>query len=158
MAEALIASLVMVAWKDPQRSQHKDMITKETALMYANRTDPTKLPIVPYFLKKQRFKPKDYVAVDVITKTGSAGDIDTPESDVDIPITVKNLRTGVKYPATLYEGSGTFGMTMTDPTPTVDLVRKEWLYWQVPDGLEVCLGQEVAFNSRLLVCPVNDGT
>jgi len=156
MAEAIVPGTVIICHKDPMRSKADDMIQYETTMMYANLTDPTKLPVIPYFLRKKRFLAKDYLAVDVVTT--AVGDIDTPESDVQIPITCKNVRTGVKYPAFLVlTGGGAYNMTMTDPTATEANVRKEWLYWQVPDGLEVCLGHEIAFNSRLLLVAVNDG-
>jgi len=144
--------VVRLGWRDPQRQALIVLWVSRTDMMEANKTDPTKLPILPKYNKV--FSQDDLLVLHLMTD-GTDG-IDASDSKVQVPVTFENTRTGAVYDATIgYAGEYKFTF-VADATAFTAAVDKEWGYFRIPAGLRMKLGQKNSFNSRALISPYDD--
>ena len=161
MTETRVEGAVMVCWKDPQKAHREDLATYSLRDFTDTGSTPEELekdkrPIMPYYAGGKKFLPKDYLTVDVESSVGTsihyAEGSPAGVSRVRIPMTAYNRRTGGKsYPIVI--GNRTVPLMTMDSVATYTTIvvgtRKEFGYYQIPDGLEMVLGQKNAFNSRI---------
>ena len=153
MVAAKEASVVRIAWKDPQRQTQMLLWEGRSELMSDNETDITKQPILPHY-NSPLFKKDDYLTISLVTDATDG--IVASSSKVRVPVTIRNTRTGAITDTTLgYAGVLKFTF-VADATTFTAATEKEWGYFQIPAGLELKLGQKNSFNSRVLISPYDD--
>ena len=159
---ALETGTYHILWRDSVLQGNEEAWMGDVSICDQGKADVRKLPILPYRPSKRIFKPQDYMEVYIAPATTDADTIVTADSYVRIPITEKNLRTGSKTPMFITAGKNVGSKyAFTDDavmtlTATVGELKRIW-YFKVPDGIELVLGHIVAFNSRVLVAPYDDG-
>lgn len=148
-------------WTDPNRRKFEDILQGDVKICDDGKADSRLLPVVPYRPTKRIFKPKDLFEIHLAPATTDADTVVTASSYVRVPVTVKNLRTGDKYPSFITGGQTGGGKhPVSDDSSmvlsaTVGQSKRIW-YYQIPDGLELVIGHVIAFNSRLLIAPYDD--
>ena len=148
-----------VYWTDPNRQKFEPIMEGSCKVCDDGKTDVRLLPFVKFRPTKRIFKPKDYLEVH-LTCVGS-DTVVTAGSYVRIPVTMKNLRTGDKYPTFLTGGLTAGANAVSDNGAGLVMVAGEkkmaW-YYRILDGMEMVIGHEAPFNSRVLISAYDDTT
>jgi hypothetical protein len=139
----VLTSVIRLAWMDPLRQAKFPLYEHRTEDMVFAANDVTKLPIVPKYSKV--FDENDYLILDVMPDTGHA--VANASCTCVVPVTMYNKRTKQKFESQIGK-AGQYAFTFTDGT-TVTGVYYQFGVFQLPLGLQMKLGQDNAFNSKL---------
>lgn len=156
MARGKEAAEVRLLYQDPQGQVIPPLFTSHSAIMSANETDITKQLIMP-FINSPVFKKDDKLVIWL--KTVAADVVEVNPDDVDltakvqIPVTIRNIRTGVI--SRTYLNGADFTDLSTSPSFAAG-VGKEWCQHTILAGNEMKLGHKYAFNSRVMISPYDD--
>lgn len=140
---AVLPSIVRLAWMDPLKQAKFPLWEHRTEDMVLAAADITKLPIMPKYNKV--FDENDFLILDVMPDTGAA--IINASSTAIVPVTMYNKRTKQKFESQIGK-AGQYKFTFTDGT-TVTGVYYQFGVFQLPLGLQMKLGQDNAFNSKV---------
>jgi hypothetical protein len=141
---AILPSLVRLAWMDPLRQAKFPLWESRTENMTAAALDVTKLPILPKYNKV--FDENDYLILDVMPTTGAA--IVDAGCIIRVPVTMYNKRTKQKFESVVDARAGQYHFTLTAGT-TVTSVYYQFGVFQLPLGVQMKLGQDNAYNSKV---------
>jgi len=136
---------VRLVYEDPRGSVIPPLWENHTKMCGAQTDDMTKMLIMP-FINLPIFKEDDKLVVQV--KVDSAAAISRVCSVCTIPVTIRNVRTGVvsrtHFATTSFtEFEANRSMSTTE--------YKNFIYRTVPAGEEWKLGHKYAFNSRVAI-------
>lgn len=139
-------------YKDPRGSVIPPIFECDNSVSANNSTDITKQLIMP-FVNRPIFKAKDYLAIAVKARAATADGLQMTKSTVQLPVTIRNIRTGVI--SRTYLNANDF----TEYVSFVSTIQDQWVdwaYYQIPDGTELKVGHRYAFNSRVYVDVCDD--
>jgi hypothetical protein len=146
---AKIPGTVRLCWSDPLAQTIVPLWESRTEPMSDNLTDITKLPIMEKY--STLFREGDYLLLQIAEDTAAALSAVTTATNFRVPVTMRNIRTGQVFPSVIgYYGTNKF--TFTDATGVAS-VYYTWGKFQLPLGLNMKLGQDNAYNSKVLINP-----
>ena len=143
---------LMLGYADPNESVRDDFIVMNGRGMEASKASYEKLPIVDFFMRKKIWRQGDIMYID--WEPVGTDDWVVASSIMSVPVTFKNMRTG-NYEEAEIELVGKYAWTTT--LVGTAGVRVEICKYVIPDGMQMVLGHKRAFNSRLLLNPVDAG-
>lgn len=147
MAAAKIGGTAVIYWEDPNGNKKIVLKTINTRSMVKTYTQD-QLPILEYFPKRRVFRYGDKLCIGFISAVTTAA-IAPEKGAITVPITVKNIRAGVREEAEV-DIVGKYSFT-EDIVYGTQNKEERILYFSCPKGIEFVLGKKRAFNSRLMV-------
>jgi len=138
-------SIVRLLYQDPRGSVIPPLWEGHTSLCGAQTDDMTKMQIMP-FINLPIFKEDDKLVVQLLMDTAAA--VAKQPSYCLIPVTIRNVRTGVV--SRTHFSTTSFTEYETQRSFSTSEYRN-FMYRTVPAGEKWKLGHKYAFNSRIMV-------
>ncbi len=142
-------AMIYIGWTDPLESTPQDIITVHTRLMLGSEDLYSDQLVVDFKKGGRVFRKGDILYVDALVDASDDWVVAT--SRMQIPVTIKNTRTG-KYEDADIELTGKYKFTTAaDTLVTLSTARLRIATYTIPEGMSLVLGKQRAHNSRLLV-------